>query len=426
MTGRDEGRSDLINEAATLLDNPWSYWQKTSIPVTLPTVFPSSSVVDVVVIGGGILGVATCYWLAHAGVSVVLLERSMLASEATGRNGGIVSIGPALSYPEAVARWGHACARQVLQLTLESKALLERIIAEEDIACDYREPGRLALALDSDHMERLKLSVNNLQADGVSARLLSRQEVQEQVRTPLGQEIMGGQLIKEGGLVHSSRLVRGLAHAAQRYGARFYAADVLQLAPNKGNIHISTTNGSLHAKHVIIAANAGIGRLVPAVAGLITPVRGQVLAYAPCQPVFTTSMAVNITPTGEYWQQTIDGTIVLGGYRAAAPEGDIGIEFNYPTPEVQAALEQVLPRLFPSLHGLQIAQRWAGVMAFTPDALPIIDQVNDIPGAWIAGGFSGHGMVFAAQLGQLLTEAITSGRIPAALSPFRINRETLR
>lgn len=413
------------NETAPFPHNSLSYWQKTTVPIALSTALPSSSVVEVAVIGGGILGTATCYWLARAGVSVVLLERSMLASEATGRNGGIVSIGPALSYPDAIAKWGHASARQVLMLTLESKALLQRIIGEEEIACDYREPGRLALALASDHMEHLRQSVAALQADGVSARLLSRQEVQEQVRTPLGQEIIGGQLTEEVGLVHSSRLVHGLAHAAQRYGARLYAANVLQLAPDRGSVHISTTNGSLHAKHVIIAANAGIGRLIPAVARLITPVRGQVLAYAPCKPVFTTSMAVNITPTGEYWQQNVDGTIVLGGYRAIAPRSDVGIESNHPTPEVQAALEQVLPQLFPSLSGLQVVQRWAGVMAFTPDALPIIDQVNDIPGAWIAGGFSGHGMVFAAQLGQLLSETITSRRIPAALSPFRLNRETL-
>jgi gamma-glutamylputrescine oxidase len=96
-----------------------------------------------------------------------------------------------------------------------------------------------------------------------------------------------------------------------------------------------------------------------------------------------------------------------------------------PTPEVQAALEQVLPRLFPSLHALQIVRHWAGVMGFTPDALPIVDQVKDIPGVWMAGGFSGHGMALAARLGQLLAESITSASIPAALSLFRLDRETL-
>lgn len=139
--------------------------------------------------------------------------------------------------------------QQVLILTLESKALLRRILTEEEFACDYRETGRLALSIDADHMEHLKRSAADLQVDGVSARILSHQEVQEYVRTPLGQEIIGGQLTEEGGLVHSSRLVHGLAHAAQRYGAHLYAANVLQLAPDKKGVHISTTNGSLYAKH---------------------------------------------------------------------------------------------------------------------------------------------------------------------------------
>ena len=65
-----------------------SYWQSTSSPFSLSTHLPS--VADVAIIGGGLLGAATCYWLARAGVPVVLLERTALADGATGRNGGFV------------------------------------------------------------------------------------------------------------------------------------------------------------------------------------------------------------------------------------------------------------------------------------------------------------------------------------------------
>ena len=97
-------------------------------------------------------------------------------------------------------------------------------------------------------------------------------------------------------------------------------------------------------------------------------------------------MSAPITPTGEYWQQRSDGTIVLGGCRAVAPDGDIGIRLNQPTAEVQVALEQVFPRLFPELHGLQVAHRWAGMMAFTRDYLPLVDRVPDMPGVLVVGG----------------------------------------
>lgn len=71
-------------------------------------------------------------------------------------------------------------------------------------------------------------------------------------------------------------------------------------------------------------------------------------------------------------------------------------------------------------------RRWAGLMAFTPDYLPIVDRVPGMPGVWIAGGFSGHGMPFGLWLGQLLAEALASGMWPMALEAFRLDHEMLR
>jgi gamma-glutamylputrescine oxidase len=149
------------------------------------------------------------------------------------------------------------------------------------------------------------------------------------------------------------------------------------------------------------------------------------LAYAPLRPVFATGMSTALTATGEYWQQCGDGTIVLGGCRAAAPDQDVGMRVNQPTAEVQTALEAVFPRLFPELAGLQVVRRWAGMMAFTPDYLPIVDRVAEMPGVCVIGGFCGHGMPFALRLGQLLVEALTMQAWPSTLLPFRLSRATL-
>jgi gamma-glutamylputrescine oxidase len=116
---------------------------------------------------------------------------------------------------------------------------------------------------------------------------------------------------------------------------------------------------------------------------------------------------------------------VLGGCRAAAPGQDVGIRDNRPTPEVQAALEQVLPGLFPALAGLRVARRWAGPMAFTTDYLPIADRAPGVPNTWVVGGFCGHGMPFGMRLGQLLAQAAMEGAPPPALAPFRLDRPTL-
>jgi len=400
-----------------------SYWHHTSNQVTLSVDLPLT--VDVVVVGAGLLGAAISYWLARAGLAVVLLERTAPAFGATGRNGGIVSAGTAEAYPGAITRLGHETARAIWTLTLENRALLRQALAEEGIACDYREPGHLSLALGEDQLAGQSEIVAALQADGFAAALLDRGQAQALIDTPLGPEITGGKFIAENGLVHSARLVHGLVGAAQRRGAQACVATVTQVLPEGPGVLIRTPQADLHASTVIIATNAWIGELLPALAGLITPVRGQALAYAPIAPVFTTGLSVAITPTGEYWQQTIDGSIVLGGCRAVAPGQDVGIREGQPSREVQAALEQVFPRLFPQLSGLRVQQRWAGLMAFTPDYLPLVDRAPGLPGVWVAGGFSGHGMPFGMRLGQLMCEAVTSGVAPDTLAPLRLHRPTL-
>jgi gamma-glutamylputrescine oxidase len=403
---------------------PESYWQATSSARTRQSSeLPARA--DVVVIGGGLLGTATAYWLARSGVATVLIEQGDLASGATGRNGGFMVAGTAERFPAAVARLGHATARAVWQLTLDNRALLRQVLAEA-IDCDYREPGHLHLALGDAQLEALAGDVAALQAEGFAAELLDRRQLQALIATPLGPTISGALFAPEDGLLHSARFVYGLAAGAQRHGAQIITGTALtSLAPDGDGVRARTTRGDLRANAAVVAANAWIGQIIPALAGRVTPVRGQALAFAPTKPIFAHGMGAALTPTGEYWQQTPDGTIVLGGCRAIAPGLDIGIRDSRPTPEVQAALEQVLPSLFPELAGLQVARRWAGLMAFTSDYLPIADRAPDLPNTWVVGGFCGHGMPFGMRLGQLLAQAAIEGSPPAALTPLRIDRPTL-
>jgi glycine/D-amino acid oxidase-like deaminating enzyme len=405
---------------------PSSYWHDTADrPRLAPPDLPTN--VDIAVVGGGLLGASSAYWLARSGATVALLEARAQGAGATGRNGGFVVAGTAQAYPTAIARHGHAIARSVWSLTLESRGLLRATIAEEAIACDYREPGRLHLAIAEGQLAELAQTVAALHADDFAADLLDRQQVQELIGTPLGPEILGGLFTPGDGLLHSARLVQGLADAAARYGALLYEdTPVVGIEITNGDgVLIRTPRGDVRATSAIVAINAWLGELAPALAKRVTPVRGQALAYAPLPPVFRCGMGAAVTPTGEYWQQTPDGIIILGGCRAAAPGAEVGLIAAEPTAIVQAAIERIFPRLFPALDGLHVTQRWAGPMAFTTDALPIADRAPDLPGVWIVGGFCGHGMPFGMRFGQLLAEAATRGVAPAALAPFRLDRSTL-
>jgi gamma-glutamylputrescine oxidase len=231
-----------------------SYWQQASPDFPLSSDVPPS--VEVAIIGGGLLGAATSYWLARAGVHAALLERTALAAGATGRNGGFVRAGPAGSYSEAVTRLGQETARHVMRLTMESQAVMRQILEEEDISCEYREPGTLRLATTSMQEEQIRREIAILQADGFTAIWLDRPQVQAQLPIPLGPDIRGARFRPKQGLVHSARLVHGLATAALRHSALAYQADVYDLEQEGGQICLHTSRGTLVAQAVVVAINA--------------------------------------------------------------------------------------------------------------------------------------------------------------------------
>src|SRR5690606_14947165 len=128
------------------------------------------------------------------------------------------------------ARLGHATAKAIWDLTIENRALARQVLAEEQIACDYREPGHLSLALGTEQMEAVRRAVAALKADGFAAEALDRAQVQELIATPLGEEVSGGLFGPESGLLHSARFVCGVMAAAQRRGARLCIAEVRGVA----------------------------------------------------------------------------------------------------------------------------------------------------------------------------------------------------
>ena len=401
-----------------------SYWQRTAPSFALPTDVPS--VADVAIVGGGLLGAATCYWLARAGVRVVLLERTALAHGATGRNGGFVRAGSGESYPDAIARLGRESARAVMDITYESRSLLRQVVQEEEIACDYREPGALQLAITEAQRERQRQEVDILRAERFSAQWLERAQVQGMIKTLLAPEILGGRFLPEQGLVHSARLVQGLVHAALRHGGHAYQAEVYEIGRDGANVCLRTSQGSMVAQTVIVAINAWTGRLLPELKNVIVPVLEQMQAYEVIEPIFPMALSVRISD-GEYMQQTPAGTILIGGCGSLAPNAGVGVLESVPTAPVQEAIEQVLPRIFPQLASrLHVVQRWAGLLGCTQDMHPIVDYAPTFPQVFFVGGFTGHGMPFGLRFGQLLAEAATNGSLPSALKPFRLDRPSLK
>ncbi len=399
-----------------------SYWQSTTPYIPLSTDLPSF--IEVAVIGGGIIGAATCYWLAKEGIQVALFERNALAYGATGRNGGFVVAGPGEPYHKAIAHLGQKTAQAILQLTRENQTLLRQVLEEEKIQSDYRKSGLLRLAITESQLETLKEEKAALLKEGLEVSILDYQDTQSLIKTPLSPHIYGAQFLPDQGTVHSAKLVQGLLQAAIGKGAKAYQAEVLKLTPHNGLIKIKTTQKTVQAKKVVLAANIWITKLLPELQNIVIPWREQMLAYTPIKPIFTTGISADIV-TAEYWQQRPDGTILIGGCSTIEQETLRSWEMK-PTEKVQNAIEQILPRLFPELTQLRVTQRWAGLLDCTSDDFPIVDQVPNMPEVFMVAGFSGHGMPYGMKFGQLLAATIKEGIIHPELRPYHIDRPSLK
>lgn len=406
-----------------------SYWQQTSDRTVVKSAdLPTTS--DVVIIGAGVHGASAAYYAAKfaeaTGQRVTLLEQELPAFGASGRNGGFVSTGTADGYASTAKRVGRDIAKHILTLSMRTRGLIQTALSEDNIQCDYRVTGKINYALSETSFANMRTSAQMMREDGLDIEMLDHKELQKLVDTPLSEEIEGGKYVSGDGLLHSAKFVVGLVAAAQKHGATICLnTKVTGMSAAGTTVNIQTNRGNISAGAVIVSVNAWSSTILPKLKDLITPVRGQILSYAPIAPVLRQGMGVEVTPTGEYWQQTVDGSIVIGGCRYDAPDREWNVLAEGLHDGVQSSIEKVLPRLFPRLGPLTIAQRWAGPMAFTPDYLPVIDRASELPNTWVSGGFCGHGMVFGLPFGQLLAQAALQNTTPSDLLPFRLSRPSL-
>jgi gamma-glutamylputrescine oxidase len=345
---------------------------------------------DVAIVGGGVTGCSCAFALARAGRRVRVYEAREIASGASGRNGGFALRGAAAAYHHACEQLGREPARELWQLTERS---LERL---RSLAGDaFRPTGSLRLAAGVAEREELVAEYEALREDGFAVEWL------DELARPLRGHFLGAILHPPDGSLHPVRWVRRLARRAAEAGAEILEhAGVASLA-------------DLDAEHVVIATDGYTRGLLPELDVAVRPTRGQVVTTEP--------LAESLFPRPhyardgyDYWQQTPDGRLVVGGRR------DVRLEQEYTAVEattgpVQDALEELIRMLLGRLP--RLTHRWAGIFGTTASRLPLVGPVPGRPGLWVACGYSGHGNVLGFACGELVAEAIL-GRRHAALELF--------
>jgi glycine/D-amino acid oxidase-like deaminating enzyme len=384
---------------------------------------PLPSRAEVVVIGGGITGVSAAYWLAGHGIGAVVLEARGLSGGATGRNGGHISPGTAERFSEACKRYGPDRARAIWDFSHRCAEAVQAFVAEHRVDCELRVTGSVSLALTPAELAQVEETAETLRGLGVGVERWDAVTCAERTRS---RSFLGGVRRPSAGQLWPARLVVAVAEQALARGARIHARTTVQaIDRGAGSITVRTDRGDIATPRVVHATNAWTRRLVPALDGVIVPVRGQVIVTAPAPRLWPFGLSTNFGM--EYWMQRPDGRIVLGGMRWVTDTQEVGIDDDTAVePRVSAALRDFLPRHFPELATVPVEREWTGIMGFTPDRAPLVGPLPGPPGEYIAAGFHGHGMPMAFFAAKAVAEMIAGKEpetfVPEAFLPERFAR----
>lgn len=363
--------------------------------------FPASPV-DIVVVGGGVIGMMTARELALAGARVTLLERGQLGLEASWAGGGIVSPLYPWRYPPAVTALAQVAQRAYPALALALQA-------ETGVDPEYFPCGMLMLDAEDARDARAWADMQGQVLEVVEMPILGQ-------RIPgLGAGWRSGLWMPHIANIRNPRLLRALAASlrGRGVGVRQGAEVVGWERDGRRVVTARLANGErVAADAFVVCGGAWSGRLLEGVRpGLpVRPVRGQMLIYqrAPGE------VPAIILGEGRYVIPRRDGHVLCGSTLEEA-----GFD-TLPTAAAHASLRTTAEKLWPALRGQEPLAQWAGLRPAAPNGIPFIGRLPEADNLWLNAGQYRNGLVLAPASARLLADQLL-GRAPVAdARPYQV------
>jgi len=392
--------------AALISMNGKNYWLETVTTPPAPSARDLPDAIEVAVIGAGFCGLSAARTLAKRGVKVAVLEAETFGWGASSRNGGMVLTGMKLPVPMLIKRYGRQTVRKMYAASVETIDCVEQIVREENIDCNFSRCGHLEVASKQSHFDSYEESAALIQREfNHQLRIIPKSEL----RAEIGSDIYFGGMVDETSAgLNPAQYVAGLAHAAQRAGARLYDRTRVtsveqQINSGARQFRLQTSRGPVNAREVILATGAYTTEATPALRKKIIPIGSYIIATE----ILPADLARELSPRNRmvydskhflyYYRLTPDNRILFGGRAAFYPETENTVR------QSAEILRRGMIRVYPRLRDSRIEFVWGGTLDFTFDVMPHAGKIDSM---YFAAGFAGHGVAAATWFGAKLAAQI--------------------
>jgi sarcosine oxidase subunit beta len=362
---------------------------------------------EVVIIGGGVNGLACAYCLAKQGIKdIVVLESGYLGYGATGRCGGGIR-----------QQWG---MEENIVLARESVRLFEGLSDEIGFNIFFRQGGYLMLIGDESEHELVSKTIPLQNELGVPTVFMKPEEIASFVPGLNLDGVLGAAYCPTDGTAYPYAVLWGYGEAARKRGVRIEVnTKVINVSLlDDGGYRIDTEEDSYVTPRIINAAGART-KDIAAMLGIVIPTEPHrhEIAVTEALKAFLEPMVISIK-NGFYFSQSLRGEIVGG----IGDDRDPPTYSTASTPEFLFRYAAALRSTFPALGKARIIRQWAGLYDVSPDARPIIGTVDGFEGYYHACGFSGHGFMLSPIVSKLICELITTGRTSIPIESLNLRR----
>lgn len=361
---------------------------------------------DIIVVGGGIVGLSTAWRSARAGARVLVLEKGPTAYEASSRATGFAG------FPGGMPGEVH--------LAELSEKLWDRLDDDLGYPTEWTQKGRLWIAITPPELERLKVTHQGIVASGTVAEFIDGQACRE-ILPSLTAEALGGIHTLRSGHANPQRTSQAYAWAFQDLGGEIREyTPVLEILTAGGKVTgVRTTEGEIHAGSVVLSAAAhNAALLAPLGIGFPSaPLRLEAAVTTPLPPLFEQALVAN----GLAIRQTRRGNIHFSGGPHEWTEAGVTSDMPKPTTPIARNLARRLIEVFPALRGAQMLRTWAGVIDVTPDQVTLIHGF-DAPAGLVACSSAGHGFGLSPALGLALSDLALHGKTDMPIADLSMAR----